>query len=90
MHWKKIIRHSIQAVIVEVLIIFCLIFLINNYFKNVDTTIKSDGVGYYDYLPSIFIHHDFIRKDIPLQNNSGIYNRINAIGAYQLSIVQSR
>jgi len=82
MHWKKIIRHSIQAVIVEVLIIFCLIFLINNYFKNVDTTIKSDGVGYYDYLPSIFIHHDFIRKDIPLQNNSGIYNRINAIGAY--------
>ena len=82
MYMKKIIGHSIQAVIVEVFIIFCLIFLINNYFKNVDTTINSDGVGYYDYLPSMFIHHDFARKDIPLQNNSGIYNRINTIGAY--------
>jgi len=82
MYMKKIIGHSIQDVIVEVFIIFCLIFLINNYFKNVDTTIKSDGVGYYDYLPSIFIHHDFARKDIPLQNNSGIYNRINSLGAY--------
>lgn len=79
---KKIIGHSIQAVIVEVFIIFCLVFLINNYFKNEVVTIKSDGIGYYEYLPSIFIHHDFIRKDIVSQDNQRIYNRINSISLY--------
>jgi hypothetical protein len=66
----------------EVFIIFCFIFLINSYIGNVDVTINADGIGYYDYLPSIFIHHDILRKDIPLKAETSIYNRINSNGNY--------
>lgn len=68
--------------IVEVLIIFSLVFLINNYIGNVDKTINADAVGYYEYLPSIFIHHDILRKNNPKQENSSIYTRINATNVY--------
>ena len=80
--FKKLILHPLNAVIAEVVIIFLFIILINNYFKNTETAIKADGVGYYDYLPSLFIHHDFVRKDIPLRNDSGSYKRINSLWAY--------
>jgi len=82
MQLKNIIGHFFHAIIVEVFIIFCLIFLINNYFINEKVTIKSDGVGYYEYLPSIFIHHDFVRKDIVNQNNPHIYDRFDPITLY--------
>lgn len=59
----NLILHFIKSVIVEVFIIFLFILLINNYLKNSETTIRADGVGYYDYLPSLFIHHDLARKD---------------------------
>lgn len=59
------------------------LFTINNYIGNVEKTIVSDGVGYYDYLPSIIIHHDFNRKEKPRQENPKFYNRIeHSIGAY--------
>jgi len=59
----KTIKLILGSIINELLIIFLFIFLINNYFGNADETIKADGVGYYDYLPSLFIHHDLVRKD---------------------------
>ena len=40
--------------------IFGFIFSINNYIGNVEKTINADGIGYYDYLTSIFIYNDFI------------------------------
>ena len=36
-----------------------LLYAFNNHIGNDSETIKADGVGYYDYLPSIFIHNDF-------------------------------
>lgn len=64
------------------IIIFGFIFSINNYIGNVEKTINADGIGYYDYLPSIFIHNDFIRyNDSRLENNS-LYQRIDETGVY--------
>jgi hypothetical protein len=71
-----------KNIIGEIAVIFLLIFSINNYLGNVNETIKADGVGYYDYLPSIFIHHDISRKDKPYVDSLHFYNRIDKIGAY--------
>ncbi|MBN1340492.1 MAG: hypothetical protein JXA03_14275 [Bacteroidales bacterium] len=46
----------------ELLIVLALIFVINNYIGNVDKRISSDGEGYYDYLPAIFIYNDLPRS----------------------------
>jgi len=40
------------------------------------TNISSDGVGYYDYLPSAFIHNDLYR------NNTSISSRIDSMSVY--------
>jgi len=72
-------RNSIRfgkSIITEVVIILIYILLINLKVAKVDVVIKGDGVGYYDYLPSLFIHHDLIRKDVPALIDSLRYNRI--------------
>ena len=79
----KILMSFLKNFIPEVLIIFSLIFLINNFIGNADKTINADGVGYYDYLPSIFIHHDFLRKNNSVQEDSLLYNRITATRVYK-------
>ena len=66
----------------ELLIIFILVIVINNFIGNVDTTIKADGMGYYDYLPSIFIHHDLNRHNIREIKEPEKFNRINSLGVY--------
>jgi hypothetical protein len=68
--------------ITELLVIFIYLFLLNNYIKSVDKVIVADGVGYYDYLPSLFIHHDLNRKDKTLQAHPELYQRIQALGVY--------
>jgi hypothetical protein len=65
-----------KQVLIEIFIIVSSIFVVNNYIGNVDKTLNADGVGYYDYLPSIFIHHDLIRKDYTINQNGSIYKRI--------------
>ncbi len=72
----------IQSVFNELLIIFLLIFIINNYFGNMDETIKSDGSGYYDYLPSLFIYHDLNRHTFDQKFSPEKFNRIKSIGVY--------
>ena len=47
----------------ELLIIFILIFTINNYLPREQHKIKSDGKGYYDYLPALFIYNDFLKVE---------------------------
>jgi len=79
----KILTYILKHFIIEVFIIIILIFLINNFIGNTDNTIKADGVGYYDYLPSIFIHHDILRKDNPIQKGAHLYNRIISTGVYK-------
>jgi len=63
----------------ELLILFLFIFTVNNYFSNSDIRITADGIGYYDYLPSMFIHHDFIRYKTDANLNTQKYARINAV-----------
>jgi len=35
------------------MVVLTYLFIINNYIGNADKTINADGIGYYDYLPSI-------------------------------------
>lgn len=66
----------------EILIVFLYILLINNYLGNTDKTMNADGVGYFDYLPSIFIHHDIARFDATPEQNPELYKRISKLAFY--------
>lgn len=68
--------------IIEAAIIIAYLFVLNNYIGKVQTTIVADGVGYYDYLPSIFIHKDINRHNSPRTSDSELYNRVNLTGVY--------
>jgi len=67
----------------EVLVLLLFLTMVNNYIGNVDTTINADGIGYYDYLPAAFIHHDLVRftddslEDLQklerVKSNNGVY-----------------
>jgi hypothetical protein len=76
------ISRFLKSIYIEALIIFIYIFLINNYIGNVDDHIHADGIGYYDYLPALFIHHDLIRKDTPYSDGSALYDRIDRTRVY--------
>ena len=67
---------------VEVVVVFFYILLINNYLGNVDTTINADGEGYYDYLPSAFIHNDLQRNNATIEQDTALYDRISKYGFY--------
>ncbi|PKP49140.1 MAG: hypothetical protein CVT92_15520 [Bacteroidetes bacterium HGW-Bacteroidetes-1] len=67
----------------EMLLIFVFIFTINNYLGNSKTRINADGIGYYDYLPSIFIHNDFVKNNIPFYSDSIAFKRIDALDVYK-------
>lgn len=75
----KVVGTILKSIGVELFVLFALVFTVNNYWGNTDTNIASDGTGYYDYLPSIFIHHDFVRKDIPYIPDSSIHKRIEKL-----------
>ncbi len=75
---KKINLNKIY--LVELIIIFLLLFTYNNYLGYEDITIKADGKGYYDYLPALFIYADF-----PYKNNiesTGYSDRVNKLAIY--------
>lgn len=72
----------LKSILGEIIIIMIFIFVINNYIGNVKKTINADGIGYYDYLPSIFIYHDLVRKDYPFYKDSTLYSRVSAFGGY--------
>jgi len=76
------IFHFLKSISNELLIIFLLVFVINNYLGNMDETIKADGTGYYDYLPSVFIHHDIIRYNDDQNISHNKYERINSLDVY--------
>ncbi len=72
----------IKYILPELIIILTFVLLIQTNFAKVDVVIKADAVGYYDYLPSLFIHHDLIRKNKPVRTNSALYKRIDKEGVY--------
>jgi hypothetical protein len=78
----KLINQLTKAISVEIFVLFAYIFLVNNYIGNVQNNISADGVGYYDYLPSLFIHNDLVRKDLSIQKDTAFFSRINSLSAY--------
>lgn len=48
----------------EALVMFLLVLSINNYLKNPEMPIRADGMGYYEYLPSLFIFGDLNRHQL--------------------------
>ncbi|MEI6764761.1 MAG: hypothetical protein WCM76_03910 [Bacteroidota bacterium] len=72
----------IKTILIEVMIIVSFMVVINNYIGKPENNINADGVGYYDYLPSIFIHHDFIRKNATTDKNPLLYKRVDNFGGY--------
>ncbi|MCW3085020.1 MAG: hypothetical protein JWP12_2386 [Bacteroidetes bacterium] len=61
----------------ELLLIFALLFSINNYFGRNNEQIKADGAGYYDYLPSVFIY-----GDLPKAGDKTVSERVDKRGVY--------
>lgn len=66
----------------EILIILGFIFKAIFFLGEVNKSLQSDGLGYYDYLPSIFFYQDFVRKNDPIQENPNLYKRIHKTGIY--------
>jgi hypothetical protein len=66
--------------IYELIVIFSFLFSLNNITGKTDEIIVADGIGYYDYLPSIFIHRDINRKGN--LKSSPVNERINALDIY--------
>lgn len=78
----KILLSKLKSLGAEILIIVSFVIVISLSFGKVQNHINSDGLGYYDYLPSIFIYHDLIRKNDPIQENLNLYNRVISTGVY--------
>jgi hypothetical protein len=78
----KIIALIFKSIIKEIIIIFIFIILVYTYIGPVKQTLKADATGYYDYLPSLFIYHDLLRKDNPLSKDSILYKRIDSLDFY--------
>jgi hypothetical protein len=78
----KEIQRILGNIFYETLIVFLYVVLVISYIGNVNEKFIGDGKGYYDYLPSIFIHHDLVRKDLPLSENPDFYHRIGKTGMY--------
>lgn len=78
----KNIFKKFNKIFFEFLIILLYFFIINNFLGTTDKTIKSDGFGYYDYLPSIFYYHDINRHNKTINSDSNIYERINNYDFY--------
>jgi hypothetical protein len=72
------LKNSLVEFITLGVLIFSLIFFIGV----AETNINADGIGYYDYLPSTFIHHDLIRKEHSQFISDGTYDRINGYTQY--------
>ncbi|NVO21001.1 MAG: hypothetical protein HXX13_14970 [Bacteroidetes bacterium] len=78
----SLFRTILKSVFNEILIVFLFIYLINNFLGNVEQRINSDAKGYYDYLPSIFIFHDFVRHNTTRELNPEKFKRIDKFGVY--------
>jgi len=78
---KKVLS-LFKSVIGEILILFVFLFISYQYIGIPETTINADGIGYYDYLPSTFIHHDLVRYNEPYSLNKDSYQRILPTGVY--------
>ncbi len=61
------------------MILFLMALTLIAFYEKPSKHILADGLGYYEYLPSIFIHHDFVRKDAA-KSDTALYARVSALG----------
>ena len=80
MEYKQTMKKLFTTIIPEFFVVLILFLTVNFYLNPLDTTIKGDGQGYYDYLPSIFIYNDFPSKGI--NDSIDISMRINNLPMY--------
>jgi len=73
----------------ELILCFIALFVFNNYIKHSEQVIRADGLGYYNYLPAIFIYNDLnFEFTDTLQTefykhkeaNAGILRKVNGKG----------
>jgi hypothetical protein len=76
----QIITKLLKSILPEFIIILAVYITVIIYLLPVDITIKGDGQGYYDYLPSIFIYKDFPNKGI--DNSNEISARVKNLDMY--------
>lgn len=72
----------VREIFFECTLIVLLLVLIQQFIGFRETTIVSDGEGYYEYLPAIWIHKDINRKDKTETACPACYERINTYGNY--------
>lgn len=66
----------------ELLVVLVFALLAQTPAARVDVVIKSDAAGYYDYLPALFIYHDFVRKNRTESAYPALYKRIDKKAFY--------
>lgn len=60
-----------------------LVFLVATYYTGFEKIlVMADGEGYYDYLPSVFIHHDINRHEASPAAQPEKFSRISSKGFY--------
>jgi hypothetical protein len=63
----------------EIFIISIFITIIFTIFSFPKRTIVADGIGYFDYLISIFYYHDFIRYPHVINEDNKLYDRVSKL-----------
>lgn len=79
----KKLKSILGFCIAEIIIVIIYLLVLNFIIGKVETNITADGIGYYDYLPSVIVYDDLNRKDSDIKLDSAIYQRIRTIGAYE-------
>ncbi len=73
----------------EIVLCVVALFVFNNYIKHQDQVIRADGLGYYNYLPAVFIYKDLNFKFTDTlqtefythrEANQGIIQKVNGQG----------
>ncbi len=72
-------RDRIAIAFLAVLTLFVYVLVVNNYLGNSKSRISADGIGYYEYLPSLFIYHDLNRKDSDRRKQPEMFSRVESI-----------
>ena len=78
----KIAINFLKFIGFEAVVMLLLLLLVNNFIGKSESKINADGIGYYDYLPSIFIHKDLYRKDVIYSKDEETYKRIDSLNLY--------
>lgn len=81
-HLKNFFLKFFKSIGLELIVILSFLILLNNFLGKIDLTIRGDGIGYYDYLPSVFIRGDFNRKDFAVSKYPEKYKLLNTRGNF--------